>query len=936
MLFTGEVQPHVTHAHQPRSPSATADCQSDLEFYLGSNIVDIRKPATPPIQPPSSPIDTTKQLASHVSGVNCLILPVHSLCLRSCMLVRPCSVYHCEHRCSLASQCLTIRRPAIRRESLSPGYPTSLYHSRSGGQLENIKGPDVTPSGSAKRCRFLHPSLYQLPLRKLGTPAGYSSSVLANRPTRRFLSRDGSIFAYSYTSTIRTRSYTSGTAISPEDHQLHPANRDNQEVQDTVPLDKGHGADANIPAVPAVGKRIKSQSNNRKARLVHIQRRYRTINRTIASVCRFRRRRLSHEEYKWEYALAFKSLYTKTSIHPDWANNFRVAIQHRLKGVDSATVWDKLKLDHEEEALKWLASIDWTADPTNLSRRWRGLRRSEAERLWPVIALWLLLNHPRAAVAFLIATDILPRPPFHMVSDCFIYLEALHYNDIAYDKQSKEYYHKAIHSCLGPAKWSAVQARQRGIRLFTKRGTSKDWHTAFSFINSRNIAVGWQTAVYFMDFFTKEGDISRALEALRLIPASAHPWYLKKERVLERCCKLLTLDYVIEKDGQRYFRILPEILKIGVRPNQSMLNIMFRNALKQRVPAVMPDIINEMGRRRLRPDSYAYISFLDDAVRRGDLQHLDVIVREISDQEHLMTNPFIASKMLHVMYLLDSINPQQGWGDADVFARMLKIYSTAHDTQPLVDLGIVQDGQATLHRESKKSSPSSHALVIMIAAFLRMGSTQVMRDTFKRFINLCNEGHESFGPLAESDYIYNMFMNLFSQRQSDRLDNCIMVLNTMFQPLLPTAVLRSQNDRHLKQIKPTVQTWTIFLSAFVRERQYDAIEKIRTMMLKQGLQFNDFTWNIAVRGYSSVQLLDKAAAAVKMMMSEGWEPDKYTMRSLERIRGHDRLFTLLDIVDSKIPSRGLDKKDDGSAETRGDNKPVGGSGDWEAGNRYMS
>ncbi|KKZ68749.1 hypothetical protein EMCG_05658 [[Emmonsia] crescens] len=646
------------------------------------------------------------------------------------------------------------------------------------------------------------------------------------------------------------------------------------------------------------------------------------INETIVSTARNTRRYINRHQHSSEFVVRSKCLYIKTLIHPDWNENFGMLFSHKVRGEDMSTVWDKLKLEYEEEALKWLTSVDWTAeDPAHLSRRWSTLSRRQREMLWPPIALWLLLNCPRAAVAFLLATDIVPALPFSMVAKCFLYLDAFHYEELTRDEPSKQYYQEAFYTCLKPSKWPVLKAYERGIRLFLKRGTPQDVNDALSTIMKRGIYVGFETATYLMDLFTKQRDIPRALDSLRLVRATFdYPQFLSDPRVLDRCCKLLTLDHVIEEQDERYFRILPEILKIGVPLNQPMLNIIYRNALKQKVPASVPHVLHEMGEKGIPPDSYTYISLLDDALSRRDLQHLDVIIREISGQGSLRTNPFITSKMLHVFYSLDRVNPDEGWGDTDVFRRMLNIYSAAHDIQPLVDLGIVPVDEFALEEREDlgKPPPSSHSLVIMIAAFLRMQSSrQIINNVFDRFLYLRDQGHESFGPLAESDYIYNVFLQEFAQRRSGRLGNCVRVLDEMLRPLPPTAILRSQNNRQLEQAKPTVRTWTILLTAFVRDRHPNAVERIRSMMQEQGLKFNEVTWNVAVSGFSTMQMVDATANAVNTMMKEGWALNEYTLNSMQWIHDRDRLLALVDNVDANIDGRATrgSAKDEGSEES---------------------
>ncbi|KLJ07029.1 hypothetical protein EMPG_17483 [Blastomyces silverae] len=866
------------------------------------------------------------------------------------MLARPCSVYHCEHHGSQARKRLSIRHPTFRREVILPRYVTRYHHNRARVRYENVQDRDILCPRSAEQ--GLLSSLFSVRRLQFRNPASQTRH-LPDAPAIPYMGRiplqRGFTTSCLFNSAIQRRLSTSLPTTVSETSNIYQLDQETYGNQNISLENSRFGAGAeNPPKFPV--ERAVSQNSSQKPNTEGsnggaaqifptsgspMRSTFRElINKTIASTARKTRRHLIPSQYHYEYSVRSKCLYIETLIHPDWNENFGVVFSHKVRGENMATVWDKLKLDHEEEALEWLTAVDWTAeDPTHLARKWSRLHRQQKETLWPPIALWLLLNSPRASLAFLLATDVFPAPPFSMVAKCFLYLDAFHHGELTRDERSKQYYHEALRTCLNPDKWPVLKAYERGIRLFLKRSAPEDLNKALSTIIDRRIFIGFETATYLMDLFTKQQDIPRALSSLGLITDTPnYTRFLSDPRVQQRCCKLLTLDYVIEENDERYFRILPEILRIGVPLNQPMLNIIYRNALKQKVPASVPHVLHEMGEKGIPPDSYTYISLLDDAVSRRDLQHLDVIIREISSQESLRKNPFITSKLLHVFYSLDRVNPDEGWGDADVFGRMLNIYSAAHDIQPLVDLGIVRVDEFPLEERERSGNPppSSHALVIMIAAFLRMqNARRVINSTFDRFISFRDQGHESFGPLAESDYIYNVFLQEFARRHSGRMVNCVRVLDKMLQPLPPTAVLRSQNNRQLEQAKPTVQTWTIILTAFIRDRHPNAIEKIRNTMQEQGLKFNEVTWNVAVAGFSTMQMVDATANAVNAMMKEGWALDEYTLNSMGWIQDRDRLLALVDNVAAKIPGHANRRL----AEGEGPSEPVEIEGYHEASER---
>jgi pentatricopeptide repeat protein len=186
----------------------------------------------------------------------------------------------------------------------------------------------------------------------------------------------------------------------------------------------------------------------------------------------------------------------------------------------------------------------------------------------------------------------------------------------------------------------------------------------------------------------------------------------------------------------------------------------------------------------------------------------------------------------------------------------------------------------------------------MIAAYLRMQTDpRAVCNVFNRFQELVNHGHESIALLAESDYIYNVFLMAFL-RDVRTLQHCVTVVETMLRPLPTTAVCKAQNNRPIQPAEPTVQTWTILLAAFMYHRQPQAVGKIREVMLKRGVQFNNVTWNVIISGFANMQMVSQTATALMMMEEEKWPIDAYTLLGVRRLREPGRLREAMDALDA--------------------------------------
>ncbi|KAK2806008.1 hypothetical protein FQN50_006023 [Emmonsiellopsis sp. PD_5] len=755
------------------------------------------------------------------------------------------------------------------------------------------------------------------------TPRSHCALNLRQQPPFQLRTQSLTNFIPSYlcdfSRNVQTRQYSSSPASVTETYNgpIHPAHPLDGNTEIAGENDRIIYEAEKISTLSANGKRAYSRRSRQKRRPHRHpmqKRRSRhpsralqcwTIHNSIRKDFAARRRSSPHLREAWEFALRSRTLYPTRRVHPPWDSNFSTLWQTTWNEGEEDSVWSSMNLDRwkAELALDWFHEVRRESTEVSLLReRWAKLDAAKAGGWWPIISLWCLIHSPRSALDFIEATKSYQSQFFNMTSDCLLYLDAFHYDSLTAIKQHKHRYESILYWCLQPTEWSLGPRHWRAIRQLLKRSTPEFVHFVMNKMVRQKISVPVGTVVYFLAFFTKQRDVNHAIRALRLLRYSPTPAIFSHPKILEHCCKLLTLEHVTETNGIRHFAVFPRILHRGVKPNLDLLNAAFHNALKHDMPEAVADVLRQIGEHGYTPDSYTYICLLEDALRRRDVHHFGVVLREIESDESLWKNHHITSKVLHFLYELSSETSNNNNANSKtslVLGRMLAVYKRTHDIAPLVDLGLSSQQPSTL---SATTQPSPHALVIMIAAFLRQHTRpSAVVKVFNRFVQLCREGHPSISPLAESDYIYNVFLMAFLQYPGLRIQNCAMVLDTMLQPLPPdTAVLEAEDNRPLIQARPTVQTWTIFLSAFVYEGQPEAAERVRAIMQKQGLKFNHVTWTTAIHGFASHQMLRETADAVKAMVDDGCLPNDHTMKAVGDVKRRDVLFALLDKLEGHM------------------------------------
>ncbi|KAL1964297.1 hypothetical protein VTN77DRAFT_7117 [Rasamsonia byssochlamydoides] len=528
---------------------------------------------------------------------------------------------------------------------------------------------------------------------------------------------------------------------------------------------------------------------------------------------------------------------------------------------------------------------------TSFQSAWESLTTQEKRFQWPRLALWWLQNSPKLTLEFLLATNCQPYPPFAMVVDCMAYIRMFHRGET-----ETSLFRDVLFTCMDPERWPTVGLTQRGVRLYLMSADLDEVSRVFTLMRRRDSHISAPTALCFMNRFTKGGDIDRALDALRLIPLLNEPGFsLDSEQVMRHCCKLLTLDTVEDKDGGRNFKILPKLLELGVRPNRDMMNVVLSNAYKTGDPQLGHDMLIYMRDHGLELDSYTYLTLLKDAVARGDRARVEELMQEINPKEELKKNPYIASKIFHSHFAFTAKQIDSYADPAGVFLSMLDVYSRFYDLTPLKDLRLVSPDYTTIGQGANAKPPPS-SVYFMLATYLRCKKdTDRAYRVYRRFRQLAMEGHEMIAPLLQYEQFYNEFLYAFRD-DPHALRLCVEIVEDMMHPV-PGLV--TVGGREVTKAKPSVCTWNLLLSAFIYNRQPQAAEKVKKLMKKHGVEYDDKTWNIIISGYTNAQDVQGTAAAIKEMEAHGYPINSYTLKALRALRDPERIGAVIDELDHR-------------------------------------
>lgn len=521
--------------------------------------------------------------------------------------------------------------------------------------------------------------------------------------------------------------------------------------------------------------------------------------------------------------------------------------------------------------------------------RWEVYGERAKYRQWPLVALHILSTCPSLMPDFLIGTDCAPYPPFAMVSDCMVYMHLFH-KEVDYNARKA-----AILRCMDPDRWPVVNLPQRGVRLYAMTAGKENAYRAMEIMRSRDSQVSAYTLLAFMNVCTQAGDVDKALECLRAIALveDRQGLSMNSESILRHCCKLLQLDEVVDENGVRNFKILPQILKLGVTPCLEMMNVVLSNAFKTGDPHLGLDMLDYMKEQGMEFSSYTYNILLTDAVARQDRDRVDALLHEINLHPELKDNRFIASKVFHSHYVFGAKDAYRSDNPGRHLMDMLDVYCRYYDPTPLKELGIIPERFNTMDIPAEEQ-PSTIILMIMIATYLRCNPRHVatMR-LYKRFCELVAQRHPVIAPLVQHPQVYNEFIISFRPFGAD-LKDCVSIVEDMI-----CAEPFEINDTVIHPAKPNDYTWNTLMSVFVSHRDMEGVASVREIMRLSGVKFTDVTWATILNGTVRNQDIPATITALKEMDEGGFAPDSYTVKAFRLANDPERLQAAIEALDKE-------------------------------------
>jgi pentatricopeptide repeat protein len=503
----------------------------------------------------------------------------------------------------------------------------------------------------------------------------------------------------------------------------------------------------------------------------------------------------------------------------------------------------------------------------------------EESAVWSHVALWMLHYDRDSLVEFLLATGR-SSAPGPWVADCLQVLAA-HYVQLG-GAEIAQQISKLVQIFTALADNPTGKGAMfdgRFVRMVLPHSTTAQMLDLHKAIRVGEFKVHANTLMHLTSYLAKNDHFHQALDVL--LDAHRNGASTATYQFRSNCSTLLRKTMNLPGGLRVCLRIVDNLVKIGVRLNTRLCNIIILNAVEAGDKKTAKDIHQSLLDHKMKPDKYTYALLLKAC--KLDIDDADALNQTITNTIEafdITTEPVIAVEILHCLAMHHTRKSgEQAW------STICQAYAQIFELNALEGLGlpIPSDVQNT-PREKKPMAPPTQAIGIMLRTYLHLtrdghGSNVAAQKIYQRYRALVSNRIEPFASLGKSTHCYNAFLGTFTKNKRT-LVNAAEVIKDMQNA--------SAESRPLA-VAPDVQSWSIFLEGFTRHGQLKLAEQVLTYMRGKGLEPNSVTWNTLLAGYASQQDFEGMVGAMRRLDASGHAWDEWTYNGLRRFRNTEQL-----------------------------------------------
>ena len=521
----------------------------------------------------------------------------------------------------------------------------------------------------------------------------------------------------------------------------------------------------------------------------------------------------------------------------------------------------------------------------------------EESVVWAHLALWMLHYDKDSLVEFLLATAR-SSAPGPWVADCLQVLAA-HYVKLG-SAEAAQHIAKLVQIFSALADNPTGRGAMfdgRFVRLVLPHSTTAQMLDLHKAIRVGEFRVHANTLMHLTSYLAKHDHFHQALDVL--LDAHRNGASTATYQFRSNCSTLLRKTMNLPGGLRVCLRIVDNLVRIGVRLNTRLCNIIILNAVEAGDRKTANDIYQSLLDHKMKPDKYTHALMLKAC--KLDIDNADALNHTITNTIEafdITTEPVIAVEILHCLAMHHTRKSgEQAW------STICQAYAQIFELDALEGLGLpIPSAVQTTPREKKPMAPPTQAIGIMLRTYLHLtreghGSNIAAQKIYQRYRALVSNRVEPFASLAKSTHCYNAFLGTFTKNKRT-LVNAAEVIKDMQNA--------SSQSRPLA-VAPDVQSWSIFLEGFTRHGQLKLAEQVLTYMRGKGLVPNSVTWNTLLAGYASQQDFDGMLGAMRRLDASGHAWDEWTYRGLRRYRDAEQLKG---VMERRAQTMQLDFTDD--------------------------
>ncbi|PIA93160.1 hypothetical protein CB0940_05224 [Cercospora beticola] len=503
---------------------------------------------------------------------------------------------------------------------------------------------------------------------------------------------------------------------------------------------------------------------------------------------------------------------------------------------------------------------------------------------WPSVALWFMHYDPATALDFLLLTNCAPGPHNVYTKKTLQVLTTIYYK--SKDHDSLEKLANALPSLTYSSRYGGKAIFTHGFvyRALTNYCTDEALSALYDDMKKHHYArVNWRTWLRFAASFSKREKGAQALDALFETKNAGAD--VDGEEFYKVCSTLLRRAVSFPGGLRACVRIVESLLKLGLTLNNTIANIIMLNAVEARDLNTAMEIYHSLRDHGLQPDAYTFAILLKGCKTRIDnAEMLNETIRDAISGINVLEAPVVATEILHCLALHHTKHNLN-----KAFLTVADAYAQLFSLGPLRLVGLLPEKLSQIDDTTRRPQPRPQDISIMLATYLEQSasisdSTTRAYDLWQRVKHAIESGQEPFASMIQTDHIFNAFLGSFTKTKQGLL-HAAEIIKYMQLPNEPNA--------KYQQIRPTVQTWSIFVHGFSRHGQLHLADQILAYMRGKGIEPNQVTYNSLLVGYAARQDLDGVLSTVQRMETDGHTWDAWTNSALRRFRDQDTLRTRL-------------------------------------------